>query len=110
MAVMAVRDQPEFHNQDWPDSWLALCGNVSYTRIACDCAVAADAPSPVHYFDPSENMEPGRAKTASIGELVHVWLDALDDGTWRVDPRTGDFALTDPIELAAKGTDIAYLL
>jgi hypothetical protein len=110
MAVMTARDQPGFRNQDWPASWIALCGNVSYTRIACDCTGPTAAPSPVHYFDPSENMEPTQAKVGSIGELVHLWLDALDDGTWRVDPSTGDFVLTDPIELATKGTDVAYLL
>jgi hypothetical protein len=56
-------------------------------------------------------MEPARPKVGAIGELIHAWIDALDDGTWRIDPTTGDFALVDPLEsLKAKGPDIAYLL
>jgi hypothetical protein len=111
IAAMAARDQPEFHNQDWADSWIALCGDVSYRRLACDCAVPSGAPSTVHYFDPSDNMEPARPKARSIGDLVHVWLDALNDGTWHIDPETSQFALRDPTELLrAKGSDIADLL
>jgi hypothetical protein len=46
-----------------------------------------------------------------MGELVHVWLDAIEDGTWHIDPATGDFAVLDPIELLnAKGSAIADLL
>jgi hypothetical protein len=97
-------------NSEWPDSWITLCGEVSYRRIACNCAVPADAPSTIHYFDPSDNMEPTRPKLPSIGELVHAWIEALDDGTWRIDPKTGDFALLDPSELATKGDNIAELL
>jgi hypothetical protein len=110
-AATATAEDPEFHNADWPDSWIALCGDVSYPRLACECAVPAGAASSVHYFDPSGNMEPWRPKVGSVGELVYVWLDALDDGTWHVDPTTGQFVLRDPTELLhAKGPDIADLL
>jgi hypothetical protein len=111
IAATAARDQPGLHNQDWPDSWLALCGNVSYTRIACDCSGPADTPSSIHYFDPVDIMEPARPRLQSIGELVHAWLDAIEDGTWHIDPATGDFALLDPTELLnAKGSNVADLL
>jgi hypothetical protein len=110
IAAATARDTPEFHNQDWPDSWIALCGNVSYTRVACDCATPEEGPSTIHYFDPAGNMEPLRPKLGSIGELVHAWIEALDDGTWRIDPGTGNFALLAPSELEAKGDDIGDLL
>ena len=55
-------------------------------------------------------MEPLRPKLGSIGELVHAWIEALDDGTWRIDPDTGHFALLAPSELEAKGDDIGDLL
>jgi hypothetical protein len=111
IAVTIAAENPGFHHADWSDSWIALCGEPSYPRLACECAVPAGAPSPIHYYDVSGNMEPARPKVSSIGELVHVWLEALADGTWRIDPTTGQFALRDPTELLhAKGPDIADLL
>jgi hypothetical protein len=110
-AATAAEENPGFHHSDWSDSWIALCGDVSYPRLACECAVALGEPSTVHYFDLLGNMEPARPKVGSIGELVHVWIEALDDGTWRIDPTTSQFALRDPTELLhAKGPDIADLL
>ncbi|MET0604090.1 MAG: hypothetical protein ABW167_19055 [Baekduia sp.] len=111
IAVTIAAENPGFHHADWSDSWIALCGDVSHPRLACECAVPAGAPSPVHYYDVSGNMEPGRPKVGSVGELVHVWLDALEDGTWHIDPTTGQFALRDPTEdLGARSADIADLL
>jgi hypothetical protein len=111
IAVTVAAENPGFHHADWPDSWIALCGDVSYPRLACECAVPAGAPSPVHYYDVSGNMEPMRPKAGSVGELVHAWLDALADGTWHIDPATGQFALHDPSELLnTKGAVLADLL
>jgi hypothetical protein len=37
--------------------------------------------------------------------------EAVEDGTWHIDPNTGDFAVLDPTELLhAKGPDVADLL
>lgn len=96
---------------DWSISWIALCGNPSPERLACECAVPAGAPSPAIYFDPEGEDEPQRPKAPSIGEVIHIWLEALDDGTWHIDPTTGHFAILDPTELLnAKGFDVADLL
>jgi hypothetical protein len=95
---------------EWSTSWIALCGNPSPERLACECAVPAGAPSPAIYFDPEGEDEPQRPKAPSIGEVIHIWFDALDDGTWHIDPATGDFALVDVEVLLAKGPDIADLL
>jgi hypothetical protein len=57
------------------------------------------------------NDDPHLPKARSMGEVVHVWLEALDDGTWHIDPAIGDFALLDPEELVkVKGPDIGDLL
>jgi cell wall assembly regulator SMI1 len=96
---------------NWSTSWIALCGNPSPERLACECAVPAGAPSPAIYFDPEGEDEPQRPKAPSIGEVIHAWIEALDDGTWHIDPATGNFALTDPMELLhVKGADVADLL
>jgi hypothetical protein len=96
---------------EWSTSWIALCGNPSPERLACECAVPTGAPSPAIYFDPEGNDEPQRPKASSIGEVIHLWIEALDDGTWHIDPTTGHFALLDPADLLdAKGPDVADLL
>jgi cell wall assembly regulator SMI1 len=95
----------------WSASWIALCGNPSPERLACECAVPAGAPSPAIYYDPEGEDDPQIPKAPSIGEVIHHWIEALDDGTWHIDPETGDFALLDPTELLnAKGPDVADLL
>jgi hypothetical protein len=111
MAARAAEGGLLDPRDDWQDSWIALCGDVSYPRIACDCGVPPGAPSTIHYFDPEFNDDPRHPKAASIGELVHAWLEALDDGTWNIDSQTGEFALLDPTELVkTKGRDVADLL
>jgi hypothetical protein len=111
IAAEEAEADPDSHNSAWLSSWIALCGNVSYPRLVCECAVPAGEPSPVHYFDPEGNMDPRQPRLASVGELVHLWLEALDDGTWHIDATTGDFALYDPMELLqAKGPNLADLL
>jgi cell wall assembly regulator SMI1 len=95
---------------EWSMSWIALCGNPSPERLACECDVPTGAPSPAIYFDPEGNDEPERPKAPSLGEVIHIWLDAIEDGTWHIDPTTGDFALVDSQKLQAKGPDVADLL
>jgi cell wall assembly regulator SMI1 len=110
-AALRAQALPDDPTGDWSDSWITLCDSPSPARLACDCAVAPGSPSPVLYIDPEFNYDPYRPKAPSLGELIHAWLEALDDGTWHIDAVTGDFALLDPIEtLAAKGPDIADLL
>jgi cell wall assembly regulator SMI1 len=96
---------------DWADSWITFCATPSPARLASDCGAPDGSLTPVLYFDPEFNEDPRQPKAVSMGELVHIWLGALDDGTWHIDPATGDFALLDPTELVeAKGRDVADLL
>jgi cell wall assembly regulator SMI1 len=111
LAAGISRDHPDDKRSKWLDSWIALCGTPSYDRLVCDCAVPAGAVSPALYFDPPGNPDPSRPKAPSIGEIVHLWLEALEDGTWHIDPATGHFAHLDPTELLrAKGPNIADVL
>jgi cell wall assembly regulator SMI1 len=111
MAVDWSRDFPDDPRGDWSATWISFCGSASPARLACDCAVPAGAPSPVLYFDPEFIDDPRPPRTPSMGELVHLWLDAIQDGTWHIDPATGDFALLDPTDLLeAKGPNVADLL
>jgi len=111
LAARAAAQGRHEPRDDWADSWITLCGDVSHPRIACDCGVPPGAPSTIHYFDPEFNDEPRRPKAASLGELVRLWIEALDDGTWQIDPAAGEFASPDPNALVqAKGRDVADLL
>jgi cell wall assembly regulator SMI1 len=66
----------------WRESWLPI---DAYKRpILFDCGVGFDDPVPVRSFfmeDPGAGAEGVR----SIGELVLVWIQAIDCGAWTYD-------------------------
>jgi hypothetical protein len=80
--------------------------------IACDRS--PQPLSPVMYFDPEFNLSPELPQLPSIGELVHLWMEALEDGTYSI--VDGVFDIVDPPEVlvekwTAKGRpDAVHLL
>lgn len=109
-AQIAAKSPPgEF--DEWRDSWITFVGVEPPERLACECAPREGEAAPVVHYDPMFNLTPSNYKAASMGDVVTVWLQAIDDGTWHIDPDTGRFAWMDPVALAkAKGEDIAALL
>lgn len=67
---------------DWKQSWLPIDANKRPTVF--DCGVAFDAPVPVRSFF-VEDPTAGEAGVGSIGELVTIWIDAIDSGAWTND-------------------------
>jgi hypothetical protein len=84
----------------WNPSWLPITFNGAGTTIACDCSVADGEPSPMHALNwsvPDNFHEPG---SASFGQMVTWWIEALDSGAWRYDPEAArwryDWQLVEP--------------
>lgn len=69
----------------WHPSWFPI--TVPTWTIACDCSVPDNAPTPIrsvsHAGDPEGFMEP---KAQSLGELVSLWVRALETGAWHYNP------------------------
>jgi hypothetical protein len=97
----------------WDPSWTVLCVEErAHIVIACDRS--PQPLSPVMYFDPEFNLSPELPQLPSIGELVHLWMEALEDGTYGI--VDGEFNIVDPPEVlvekwTAKGRpDAVHLL
>jgi cell wall assembly regulator SMI1 len=81
----------------WRHGWLPLVhpGGGSF---AIDTGVGEDEPVPVYRYH--SDTQPGAPDLASIGDLVTIWIDALDSGAWQWEPNDGrwiyDDALLDP--------------
>jgi cell wall assembly regulator SMI1 len=78
-----LRDVADFGVDDeWKAGWLPLDNNKRPTLI--DCSVAYNDPVPVRSFffeDPSA----GADGVQSMGELVNLWLAAIERGVWVYD-------------------------
>jgi cell wall assembly regulator SMI1 len=63
----------------WKQTWLPL--NSSKYSVVIDCQVAFEDPVPVYSFsfEFGATREPG---CRSIGELVTIWIGAIDRGAW----------------------------
>jgi cell wall assembly regulator SMI1 len=64
---------------DWRDSWLPI--DAHKRPIVFDCGVGTNDPVPVRSFF-MEDADAGAKGVASIGELVLVWIEAMDCGAW----------------------------
>jgi hypothetical protein len=87
---------------DWKESWLPI--DAHKRPILLDCSVADSDPVPVQsYF--MEDPTAGASGVRSIGQLVLVWIEAMDCAAWSYD-RDGDHWDYDRAKLP---TDLAAL-
>jgi cell wall assembly regulator SMI1 len=89
-AVRDCQQWRELMDEDdpcgWKHGWLPIDGNKRPTVF--DCGGAFDAPVPVRsYF--VEDPTAGQDGVESIGELVSIWIRAIDSGAWSYE-RAGD--------------------
>jgi hypothetical protein len=108
MAAQAIEGAPPPMSEPdwwWHPTWLPVTNGGP--TIACECSVAQGEPCPMLVVDWHEAAEwiefPEAAdpvRTGSFGEMVEIWLRALDCGAWRFDASIGhwdgDYALLDP--------------
>ena len=67
---------------DWRESWLPI--DAQKRPILFDCGVGFEDPVPVRSFF-MEDPTAGATGVSSIGELVLVWIQAIDCGAWTYD-------------------------
>lgn len=74
---------PEDPDSLWGTTWLAI---GTHGKVACDCAVDADAPVPILDVDYHHTDIPGKVAARSLGEMVRWWIEALESGAWIYEP------------------------
>lgn len=76
--VLPLRDSENDYSWKW--SWLPI--DRAKAPMVIDCSVADEDPVPARSFffeDPDAGAEGAR----SMGELVTIWIEAIDCGAWR---------------------------
>jgi hypothetical protein len=68
---------PDHPDSVWGKNWLAI---GSLGKVACDCAVQAEAPVPILDVDYHHVDVPGTVSARSFGEMVRWWIEALETG------------------------------
>lgn len=79
---LVVPDIPGLADPDarWNRSWLPIEGPQHPTVI--DCSVVEDQPTPVRIIALEDVLGSPRPVAASLGEMVALWVRALDGGAW----------------------------
>ena len=78
----AIEIDPEDPKELWGPTWLGIS---QVGRVACDCNVGFEEPTPVLDVDYHHTSHPGAVIARSLGEMVGWWIDALQSGAWRYD-------------------------
>ncbi len=74
----------------WEDTWLPILAKDRPT-IACDCAREYRVTTPLRRVAHGDltTEETYEIRVPSMGTMVQMWIDAIKDGIWTVDPATG---------------------
>ncbi len=108
--VARAMDDSTMANTSWSPDWVTILEDVATPRIAAACDAPASGLATIHLYDPERVMDPDRPRLGSLGDLVTLWLSLLRDGTWSIEPQTGEFGLVD-LELHERFPgDLASLL
>ncbi len=72
----------------WDDSWFPFTINLAGDTLAADCSVAPGVAAPVRRiaYDDEDYLTPA---TASVTDVVAVWVRLLEEGLWRYDASAG---------------------
>lgn len=78
----------EFDEQ-WQPSWFPIL-RTGRSLIVCDCDVPPHDPTPLHHVAYGDVMpaESRVIQASSMGAMVRMWIRALHDGLWQLDPDT----------------------
>jgi hypothetical protein len=77
----------------WPDDMLPILRGPSST-FGCDLAAGSGRLSPVRLVDVHAQRSLAQAREIrawSLGEMVGIWIQAIDRGYWEVDPERGSW-------------------
>lgn len=54
------------------------------STFACDCSIPDASTSPIYVVE-HDNPDVWTPRTASMGEMVQLWIQAWDSGAWAAD-------------------------
>lgn len=94
LRAMAREVEELPYEQIWADGWLPVCREKG--SVVLDTAVRDDGPCPVRIWWPDAPDAP--PVLPSMGELVLLWIEAIDSGVWSYD-RAGDNWILDDAHL-----------
>ena len=73
----------DFDPPIWQPGWLPITS--SEREVVIDCGVGSDDPIPVYSVFSQAFTEDDPPAAGSMGELVEIWIDAIDSGAWSYD-------------------------
>ena len=79
--------------EDWPTSWFPITAQGHGDVVVCQCGVPRNAATPIHVFH-WDQPDP-RPAANSFGELIALWIEAIDSGRWVYDAPRRSWYLDD---------------
>jgi cell wall assembly regulator SMI1 len=86
-GAAARREYPDLFDEpaaSWPAPWFPVSSQDGDV-VVCDCGVASGEPSPIHLVDCREPVAYPPARAQSFGEMVVMWIEAIDSGFFYFD-------------------------
>lgn len=81
----------------WNRAWFPV---TAFGDFACDCSVPDGEPTPIRFTKYHHTSTHEQPVVKSFGEMVNLWIRAIDSGAWYYAPDRGrwsiDFDALDP--------------
>lgn len=77
-----VTDSEADAERMWGRAWFPI---TAFGDYACDCSVPDGQASPVHFTNYHYTETPDTPVAESFGEMVDLWIQAIDSGAWYYD-------------------------
>jgi hypothetical protein len=95
VAQRAAEDDlpPPWDNPDtwWVPTWFPIV-NSGHT-VTVDCSVSSGQPTPIRYIDWTDVEGFFEPRAQSLGQMIALWISAIDTGAWKFDPAQNDWEI-----------------
>ena len=108
VAERAARS-PDEADRLWHPSWFPITNTGSGGVIACDCSVPTGAATPIRAVHWGHKEDSDVPVAQSLGQMVGMWIDALERGAWRYDTGLGRWEI-DHQRLADSSLELTRLV
>jgi hypothetical protein len=70
----------DVEDEVWRRSWLPVLTDIAGEHIVIDCVDGLERPSPLYLVERTSMRDRFQARTASFGQLIEWWIEAIDVG------------------------------